>query len=143
MQVLSKLTQCAAKRKYCAGVPSSLRGRAGAQLRGNIAPANARSRNKHLLYSLQYFSIYFSPLPINFNHVPINFSHYRSNLVLCRPILVMYRSNLILCLSILVVYQPKVVVSINFIKKARYRMNFLKILTLNFFQALFLYYKIT
>ena len=35
--VLPKLTQCAAKRKYCAGVPSLLRGRAGAQLRGNIA----------------------------------------------------------------------------------------------------------
>ena len=33
--VLPKLTQCAAKRKYCAGVPSLLRGRAGAQLRGN------------------------------------------------------------------------------------------------------------
>ena len=34
--VLPKLTKCAAKRKYCARFPSLLRGRAGAQLRGNI-----------------------------------------------------------------------------------------------------------
>ena len=34
--VLPKLTQCAAKQKYCSGFSSLLCGRAGAQLRGNI-----------------------------------------------------------------------------------------------------------
>ena len=53
---------------------------------------------------IQCFLIYITLLPINFNQVLINFSHYRSNLVLCRPILVMYQSNLILCRSILIMY---------------------------------------
>jgi len=34
--VLSILMQCAAERKYCAGVLGQLRGRAAAHLRGNI-----------------------------------------------------------------------------------------------------------
>ena len=42
--VLSKLTQCATKQKYCAGVLSLLRGRAGALLRGNIGCVHVLSK---------------------------------------------------------------------------------------------------